>query len=123
MLVATDIGARGLDIPDVTHVINLDISEEPVYYLHRAGRCGRQGKEGTVISIISARQMKWIRLYEKTFGVKFEQKEMSFGKLKDIEDVKKNSVKKVSKNNEKIASKSPAKPISKKKTMKKTAKK
>ncbi len=111
VLVATDIGARGLDIPDVTHVINLDISEEPVYYLHRAGRCGRQGKEGTVISIISARQMKWIHLYEKTFGIKFEQKEMSYGKLKDVEDIKKNSVKK-------ITSKEKKAPVENKKTTK-----
>ena len=108
VLVATDIGARGLDVPDVTHVINLDISEEPVYYLHRAGRCGRQGKEGTVITIISAREMKWIRLYEKTFGVKFEQKEMSYGKLQDVGEVKKPIVKKTAKNGEKTPSK-PAK--------------
>lgn len=84
VLVATDIGARGLDIKGVTHVINLDVSEEPVYYLHRAGRCGRQGAEGTVISIIAPYEEKWIRHYEKVFNVKFEKKEMSYGKLSDV---------------------------------------
>ncbi len=120
VLVATDIGARGLDVPDVTHVINLDISEEPVYYLHRAGRCGRQGKEGTVISIISSRELKWIRLYEKTFGVKFEQKEMSYGKLQDIKNDKAKPAKKMpgksaKKETEKAAPKKPKAEKTKKK--------
>lgn len=84
VLVATDIGARGLDIEGVTHVINLDVSEEAVYYLHRAGRCGRQGKKGTVISIISPYELKWIKHYERVFGVSFTQKEMSYGKLQDV---------------------------------------
>ncbi len=84
VLVSTDIGARGLDIKGVTHIINLDVSEEAVYYLHRAGRTARQGKTGTVISIISAREIKYIRHYERVFGVKFEQKEMVYGKLADV---------------------------------------
>lgn len=84
VLVASDIGARGLDIPGVTHIINLDISEEPVYYLHRAGRTGRKGEKGTAISVVTEYEKKWINKYERTFGIKFERKEVTFGKLEDI---------------------------------------
>lgn len=52
-LVCTDIASRGLDIPDLNHVIMFDFPLNPVEYLHRAGRCGRMGKSGTVTSIIS----------------------------------------------------------------------
>lgn len=65
VLVASDIGARGLDIPDVTHVINLDIPEDPTHYLHRAGRCGRQGQTGCAISIVTPYERRWIHKYER----------------------------------------------------------
>lgn len=95
VLVASDIGARGLDISDVTHVINLDIPEDPVFYLHRAGRTGRQGKSGLVISVVTEQETKWIRKYEKAFDISIDQKEMTFGRLSDIrkkaEQQKKNS--------------------------------
>lgn len=84
ILVASDIGARGLDIAGVTHIINLDIPEEPVYYLHRAGRTGRKGDSGTAISIITEYEMKWIHKYERAFGIHFEQREMTYGKLDTI---------------------------------------
>ena len=83
VLVASDIGSRGLDIEGVTHIINLDVPEEPTHYLHRAGRCGRKGMEGTAITIVTPYERKWIHRYEKTWGLQFEQKEMSFGKLVD----------------------------------------
>ncbi|MGM0479719.1 MAG: DEAD/DEAH box helicase [Bacteroidota bacterium] len=51
-LVATDLVARGIDIEDVTHVINFDIPEEPEGYMHRIGRTGRKNKEGTTISLV-----------------------------------------------------------------------
>ena len=81
VLVASDIGSRGLDIEGVTHIINLDVPEDPTHYLHRAGRCGRKGMEGTAITIVTPYERKWIHRYEKTWGLQFEQKEMSFGKL------------------------------------------
>lgn len=93
LLVSSDIGARGLDIEDVTHVINIDIPEEPISYLHRAGRTGRQGQKGTVISIVTPYEVKWIHKYQKTWQISIKQKEMSFGNLTDI-TLKKNFVKK-----------------------------
>ena len=83
VLVASDIGARGLDIPDVTHVINLDIPEDPTHYLHRAGRCGRQGQTGCAISIVTPYERRWIHKYEKVWGLRFAQKDMVYGKLTD----------------------------------------
>ena len=97
MLVASDIGARGLDIEGVTHIINLDVPEEPTHYLHRAGRCGRKGTSGTAITLVTPYERRWVHKYEKVWGLQFTQKEMSFGKLvdstktkKDLEKPKKN---------------------------------
>ncbi len=81
ILVSSDISARGLDIPGVTHIINLDIPEEPVYYLHRAGRTGRKGESGVAISIVTPYEQRWIHKYERTWNLSFVQMEMSFGKL------------------------------------------
>lgn len=93
VLVASDIGSRGLDIEGVTHIINLDVPEEPTHYLHRAGRCGRKGMEGTAITIVTPYERKWIHKYEKAWGLQFEQKEMSYGKLVDSQKTKKDIVK------------------------------
>ena len=89
VLVASDIGARGLDIPDVTHVINLDIPEDSTHYLHRAGRCGRQGQTGCAISIVTPYERRWIHKYEKVWGLRFAQKDMVYGKLTDSTKTKK----------------------------------
>ena len=83
VLVASDIGARGLDIPEVTHVINLDIPEDPTFYLHRAGRCGRQGKTGMVLSLATPSERRWIHRLERALEITIHQKEMSHGKLVD----------------------------------------
>lgn len=97
VLVASDIGSRGLDIEGVTHIINLDVPEEPTHYLHRAGRCGRKGMEGTAITIVTPYERKWIHKYEKAWGLQFEQKEMSYGKLVDSQKTKKDIVKPIKK--------------------------
>lgn len=117
VLVASDIGARGLDIEGVTHVINLDIPEEPVYYLHRAGRTGRKGESGIVISIITEYEKKWINKYKNSFQIEIEPKKMAYGKMtsesekkedrpskKPLETVKKEKRKsKEKKDNKKVA--------------------
>ena len=53
VLVATDIAARGIDVPDITHVINFDIPQDPESYVHRIGRTGRAGKKGIAITLIT----------------------------------------------------------------------
>jgi superfamily II DNA/RNA helicase len=50
--VSTEMGARGLDLPGLTHVVNLDLPTDPSHYVHRAGRCGRAGVAGVVLSIV-----------------------------------------------------------------------
>jgi superfamily II DNA/RNA helicase len=57
LLVGTDIAARGLDIPEIEHVIIFDFPLNPIDYIHRAGRCGRAGRKGTVTSIITKRDV------------------------------------------------------------------
>jgi ATP-dependent RNA helicase DeaD len=66
ILVATDVAARGLDIPDVTHVINYSIPQNPDGYIHRIGRTGRAGKSGIAITFVTPREYRQLRLIEKT---------------------------------------------------------
>jgi len=64
-LVATDVAARGLDIPDVSHVINYSIPQDPEGYIHRIGRTGRAGKSGIAITFVTPREYRHLRLIEK----------------------------------------------------------
>lgn len=61
LLVATDVAARGLDVENVTHVINYDIAHSPEYHLHRIGRTGRAGKEGTAFTFVSPREFRHLK--------------------------------------------------------------
>lgn len=72
LLVATDVAARGLDVDDLTHVINYGLPDDVENYTHRSGRTGRAGKRGTSISIIHLREKGKVRVIEKTIGKKFE---------------------------------------------------
>lgn len=65
LLVATDVAARGLDIENVTHVINYDIPQDPESYVHRIGRTGRAGKKGQAVTLIVPREYRQLRLIEK----------------------------------------------------------
>jgi ATP-dependent RNA helicase DeaD len=65
MLVATDVAARGLDIPHVSHVINFDVPTAPDVYVHRIGRTGRAGREGAAISFVDHRERRVIRTIEQ----------------------------------------------------------
>ena len=68
VLVATDIAARGIDVDDVTHVINYDLSDEPETYVHRIGRTARAGAEGEAISLVCAHDREALRHIEKLIG-------------------------------------------------------
>ena len=65
LLVATDVAARGLDIPQVSHVINYDLPSSAEVYVHRIGRTGRAGREGTAITILDPREQRLLRSIEQ----------------------------------------------------------
>lgn len=76
LLVATDVAARGLDVDDLTHVINYGLPDDIENYTHRSGRTGRAGKKGTSISIVHSREKHKIRSIEKVIGKEFVEGEM-----------------------------------------------
>ena len=79
-LVATDVAARGLDVEDLTHVINYGMPDDIENYTHRSGRTGRAGKKGTSICIVHTRERSKIREIEKVIGKEFVKGEMPSGK-------------------------------------------
>lgn len=84
LLVASDVAARGLDIPGVAFIFNLDLPEDPQVYLHRAGRTGRAGQSGTAISIVNGPEAAAIGKYEKILKIKMAAKRMTQGKILDV---------------------------------------
>lgn len=68
VLVATDVASRGIDVEDVTHVINFEIPNEPETYVHRVGRTARAGSDGAAISFVDESEMGYIRDIEKLLG-------------------------------------------------------
>jgi len=76
LLVATDVAARGLDVDDLTHVINYGLPEDTPVYTHRSGRTGRAGKTGISIAIIHTREKSKLREIERIIGKKFERQEV-----------------------------------------------
>ena len=73
LLVATDVAARGLDVDDLTHVINFGLPDDIESYTHRSGRTGRAGKKGTSISIVHSKEKHKIRDIGKNIGKKFRE--------------------------------------------------
>jgi len=80
ILVATDVAARGLDVNDLTHVINYNLPDELEIYIHRSGRTGRAGKSGISISICHSREVNKIRKLEELSGKKFTKQLVPGGK-------------------------------------------
>jgi ATP-dependent RNA helicase DeaD len=79
LLVATDIAARGIDVNDLTHIINYNLPDEIDAYNHRSGRTGRAGKTGISIAIINMKEKFRIRLIEKKVGIEFEWEKVPSG--------------------------------------------
>jgi ATP-dependent RNA helicase RhlE len=77
VLVATDVAARGLDIPDVSHVINFDLPDEPDNYIHRIGRTARMGKSGEAFSLVTPEERLSLGRIERALGVKLERAEVA----------------------------------------------
>ncbi|HUA35214.1 MAG TPA: DEAD/DEAH box helicase [Candidatus Binataceae bacterium] len=94
VLVATDVAARGIDIPDVSHVINFDLPEEPDSYVHRIGRTGRMGKLGEAVSFVRPEDRMALRGIERTLRISikqatiqgFEQSDMASGSSESSSD-------------------------------------
>jgi ATP-dependent RNA helicase DeaD len=76
ILVATDVAARGLDIKNVTHVINYGIPQNPDSYVHRIGRTGRAGESGIAITLITPREYRHLRLIERTARTIIDRKKL-----------------------------------------------
>lgn len=81
LLVATDVAARGLDVDDITHVINFGLPDDYEVYTHRSGRTGRAGKTGTSISIIHTREKGKVAQIEKLINKKFEYRQVPKGDI------------------------------------------
>ncbi len=76
ILVATDVAARGLDVDNLSHVINYGLPDDTAVYTHRSGRTGRAGKTGVSVAIIHSREKSRLREIEKKIGKTFERKEV-----------------------------------------------
>lgn len=80
LLVATDVAARGIDVNELTHVINYQLPDQLEVYIHRSGRTGRANNSGIAISIINMREQHFIRSLERALSKKFEQCQIPTGK-------------------------------------------
>jgi ATP-dependent RNA helicase DeaD len=76
LMVATDVAARGLDIPEISHVINYDIPNDPEAYVHRIGRTGRAGRSGLAITFVTPRERRQLQHIERTVGVRIEREKL-----------------------------------------------
>ena len=79
ILVATDVAARGLDVNDLTHVINFNLPDDLAGYTHRSGRTGRAGRKGTSVAIIHMKEQFRLKQIEKSINKKFVQKRIPTG--------------------------------------------
>ena len=79
ILVATDVAARGLDVEDLTHVINYNLPDDDEVYIHRSGRTGRAGKKGISIVIIHGREIRKLKGIERASGISFTKKNVPNG--------------------------------------------
>lgn len=91
ILVATDVAARGIDVNDLTHVINYNLPQDPEAYIHRIGRTGRAGKHGTAITIISPSEMRDLLFIQKIARAKLRKEEVPT--IEDVIETKKMKIK------------------------------
>jgi ATP-dependent RNA helicase DeaD len=87
VLVATDVAARGIDVQDLTHVINYAIPQDPEAYVHRIGRTGRAGKEGTAITFITPEEYRKLQYIKKS--ARTDIRKARLPRVKDVINTKK----------------------------------
>lgn len=80
LLIATDVAARGIDVKDITHVINYELPDDMEVYTHRSGRTGRAGKNGVCVSILTSREIYRLRQIEKLINNIFHKMDIPSGK-------------------------------------------
>ena len=90
LLIATDVAARGLDIDDISYVINYDMPDDIHTYIHRIGRTGRAGREGTAVSFVTSEEEYLIREFELRTGMKIEKRDVP-----EAEEGSKDTIRKV----------------------------
>lgn len=91
ILVATDVAARGIDIVDLTHVINYSLPQDPEAYVHRVGRTGRAGKQGTAITFVSPAEYRKLLYFQKS--IKFKIRKETLPNAQDVVEVKRELLK------------------------------
>jgi len=91
ILVATDVAARGIDIADLTHVINYSLPQDPEAYVHRVGRTGRAGKQGTAITFVSPSEYRRLLYFQKS--IKFKIRKETLPNAQDVVEVKRELLK------------------------------
>ena len=120
ILVASDVAARGLDIPNVSHVFNFDVPIHAEDYIHRVGRTGRAGREGDAITIVTSSDKRYIDAIEKLIGKTIEwlgKNESASAKTDDAPKPKRTRKKQLRKPNLRLAQK-PAQNLAKKPALK-----
>lgn len=76
IVIATDVAARGLDVPRITHVLNVDMPYDPESYVHRIGRTGRAGRDGRALLLVTPRERRMLSVVERVIGQKIEPMEI-----------------------------------------------
>lgn len=91
ILVATDVAARGIDVQDLTHVINYSLPQDPESYVHRIGRTGRAGKEGNAVTFVTPQEYSKLQFIKKI--AKTDIRKATLPKIKDVIKTKKQKIK------------------------------
>jgi superfamily II DNA/RNA helicase len=81
VLLTTDVATRGLDVPDITHVVHLELPEDIKQYVHRSGRTGRMGKEGTVVSLVTKGELASIKKWTSNLNVPLQKQYLEGGQV------------------------------------------
>ncbi len=91
ILVATDVAARGIDVNDLTHVINYNLPQDPEAYVHRIGRTGRAGKQGTAITFISPNELRELLFIQKIARATIKKEQVPT--VKDVIEIRRTKIK------------------------------